>query len=66
MTSSQLIVVIVFFWAIAMGFITWGLSVECSSKWENSGMQSKWGPIQGCIIKLPDGRWIPSQNYREF
>lgn len=38
----------------------------CSTKWEESGFQSRFGIVSGCLVKQKDGRWIPSENYREF
>lgn len=44
----------------------WWSAAACSSKWDRSGMQSSWGPIQGCVVKLPDGRWLPEERVREI
>ncbi len=41
-------------------------SIACDAKWETSGFKTSYGPIKGCLIQLPDGRWIPSENYREL
>jgi hypothetical protein len=38
---------------------------ECSSKWGKSGMASSFGPIQGCLVQTPGGRWIPEERVRE-
>lgn len=38
----------------------------CTSRWADSGLQSKWGPIQGCLVKMPDGRWIPDDRVRDI
>ena len=51
-----------------------GLMIDravCKSKWAKSGMYSDWGPIQGCLIRLPPDKngvqkWIPEERYREF
>lgn len=52
--------------AVVLLGMAWGLaSYRCSSKWSQSGMATSWGPIQGCLIQR-DGRWIPSENYREL
>lgn len=40
-------------------------SFSCEKKWSSSGMQTFWGPLQGCLISLGDGKWIPDTNYRE-
>jgi hypothetical protein len=41
-------------------------TISCSAKWESSGFTTSFGPIKGCLIQLDDGRWIPSENYREL
>lgn len=37
---------------------------QCSSQWDRSGMKSSYGPIQGCMIQMPDKTWIPADRYR--
>ena len=37
----------------------------CSGKWEDSGLKTKWGPVKGCIVQWPDGRWLPEDVLRE-
>ena len=48
--------------------IGWWISwAKCHSQWEHSGMTAiSWGPIQGCLVKLPDGRWLPADRIREI
>lgn len=43
----------------------WADSAGCHHQWEKSGFEADWGIIQGCLIKV-DGRWIPSDNYRDL
>lgn len=38
---------------------------SCESRWQRSGFEVSWGPIQGCLIKK-DGKWIPDKNYRDL
>jgi len=40
-------------------------SVQCSSRWGHSGLETSWGPIQGCLVKIENGRWIPDDRVRE-
>lgn len=40
--------------------------MACHARWEQSGMATSWGVIQGCLVKLPDGRWVPDDRVREF
>lgn len=37
---------------------------QCHSQWSKSGMLSTYGPIQGCLIQMPDKTWIPADRYR--
>lgn len=49
-------------------FVGWVVFTNwsCSSKWARSGMASSWGPVQGCLVQLPDGRWMPDERVREI
>jgi len=53
-----MILVVVIGWLI---FAPW----SCHSRWGGSNMDVSWGPIQGCKVKLPDGRWLPEDRVRE-
>jgi hypothetical protein len=37
----------------------------CHSKWGSSGMSTSWGPIQGCLVQTPSGRWVPEDRVRD-
>lgn len=55
--------------ATAAGLIWLGALLgesKCERQWEGSRMEAKYRVLQGCLIKLPDGRWIPAANYREL
>jgi prepilin-type N-terminal cleavage/methylation domain-containing protein len=41
-------------------------SVRCTAQWERSGMASSWGLIQGCMVEVEPGRWIPQERLREI
>lgn len=44
----------------------WAMSsMQCSSQWERSHLKAEYGPIQGCLVELPDGRWLPADRVRE-
>lgn len=51
--------------ALFAGIIWLVGTYTCSAKWNNSGMNSSWGPVQGCLIQH-NGRWIPADNFREM
>lgn len=40
-------------------------SASCTSKWEDSGFATRWGPIKGCVIQVPSGKWLPENVVRE-
>ena len=58
---ASLVVILVF----GLGSCAYS-SVSCESRWEHSNMASTWGPIKGCLVKLPDGRWLPEDRVREI
>jgi hypothetical protein len=39
-------------------------AVSCEAQWEGT-FPTKYSFFGGCKIQLPDGKWIPSDNYRE-
>ena len=52
--------------AVLIGWAIWE-NAACKSKWLRSGMADvTWGPIQGCLVRLPDGRWLPEERIREI
>lgn len=39
----------------------------CHAQWENAGMSEvRWKLVGGCMVKLPDGRWLPADRIREI
>lgn len=45
---------------IAQVLGTW----ECSSKAQAMSVPYTFGLMQGCVIKAPNGQWVPLSNYR--
>jgi hypothetical protein len=41
-------------------------NVKCKGRWGDSGLPVSWGPVQGCKVQLPDGRWLPEDRIREI
>ena len=39
---------------------------SCSSRWAQSGVSTSWGPIQGCLVRMPSGRWVPDDRVRDI
>ncbi len=46
---------------VSVVFSSW----SCGSRWGKSGMQTSWGPIQGCLVQTPNGRWVPDDRVRD-
>lgn len=44
---------------IGFGASSWG----CSSKAAAMGIESSYGPLKGCMIRV-DRKWIPIESYR--
>jgi hypothetical protein len=42
------------------------MRLECKSKWELSGLPVQWGPLKGCLVQVPSGKWLPSETIREL
>lgn len=38
--------------------------IGCGARWQPSGLATSWGPIQGCLVQVPGGRWVPADNVR--
>ena len=59
-------------WLLAVLFV--GLFVgifqlskaNCYSSWEYSGLNVDWGPLKGCIVQTPNGRWLPADSLRDM
>lgn len=39
---------------------------SCESRWAASGLKTDWGPIKGCLVQMPSGRWIPDSRVRDI
>lgn len=53
--------------ALALGIAVYFIEAKaCSSKWEGSGMESKYALFAGCRVRMPDGRWLPAENLRDI
>ena len=37
---------------------------ECEAKASAMSVQHTFGLFQGCVIKAPNGQWVPLKNYR--
>jgi len=49
---------------IVLGALALG-SAKCRTSWALSGLRADWGPVQGCVVQLPDGRWLPASAIRD-
>lgn len=39
---------------------------SCQSRWQGSGMDTNYSLLGGCRVQLPNGQWIPADNYRDI
>ena len=40
--------------------------LHCESQWAQSGLAVQWGPLKGCVVQMPSGRWIPAERVRDI
>lgn len=51
----------------AIGGVLWAVGAySCAVRWEGSGMASKYAVGAGCVVKVPDGRWLPDGSIRDI
>lgn len=62
--GSFLIMLVIFF--LMLGVVSCVDRATCHASWAKSGFATSWGPFQGCLVQLPDGRWIPENRVREI
>lgn len=41
-------------------------SMKCDSRWKLSSLRSDWAPIQGCLVEVRPGIWVPDERVREM
>ncbi|HOW46091.1 MAG TPA: hypothetical protein P5305_01385 [Rubrivivax sp.] len=51
--------------AVVLSLMAGVSAVLCHARWGDSGMPSSWGPLKGCHVQLPSGRWVPDDRVRE-
>jgi hypothetical protein len=39
---------------------------SCHSKWGGSNLNVSWGPMKGCTVQMPSGRWMPEDRIRDI
>lgn len=64
-TTATLIASVIIL-AISMALAAAVSAYQCTEKWSESGLESKWRVGAGCRVKMPDGRWIPAERVREI
>ena len=50
--------------AVVVPPMAWLADNECKLHWRDSGLQSEWGFVSGCMVRLRDGRLVPSRVVR--
>lgn len=59
-----LLVVIGIAITMIFGFYAIPCYLVCHSKADKQGLECEWGPIQGCMVKMPDGKWMDYDRLR--
>lgn len=50
---------------IAITFASvYSATITCEAKARAMGKNHEWGLLQGCMIEVEKGRWVPLENYR--
>lgn len=44
----------------------WAESTSCHAAWSRSGLATDYTIMGGCVVQMPDGRWIPSDRVRDI
>lgn len=50
----------VFLLILGVGYSNW----ECGYRAKQMGVECKWNPISGCLIKSANGNWVEIDHYR--
>lgn len=50
---------------LALAFGHWFAWWSCEKRWAFSGLTSDYEVGQGCVVRTPDGRWIPDDRVRD-
>jgi hypothetical protein len=63
--DAELIAIL--FMAVAILVASYGISkASCEASWRESGMRTKYGWPEGCLVEAKPGKWIPEERYREI
>lgn len=65
LSTTKFVAIVVAISAALLSLAVWGEVATCHGKWRDSGMDSRFGFPEGCMVRLRDGRWIPQAAYRE-
>lgn len=50
---------------MGVGAMIW-MAVSCYAKWGDIAKEVSWGPFQGCMLTLRDGRRVPAEAVRDI
>lgn len=59
------IIICLIFIAIGGGIVSVVKYNKCHSQFGRSGFAVEWGPIQGCMVEVRKGIWLPSSSIRD-
>lgn len=49
---------------VIVGGAYWFSAARCAHQAHAMGVSHTYGAFQGCIIKAPNGQWVPLENFR--
>ncbi len=50
--------------AVFLGVVWVSKSAACGFRWQESGMDRKWGWFSGCMVQPKSGGWVPEDRVR--
>lgn len=57
------IAMLVVFIGIPVGITYWGGTARCEARWASTA-PAQYSVFGGCRVLMPDGRWIPEEQFR--
>lgn len=57
-------VIMILFASFLLGAGYFWETYVCNSAWKLSGMKSEYSVVNGCMLEVTPGKWIPADTYR--
>ena len=59
-------VAVVAVFSLMMLGASWLADMGCEARWKDSGMNSYYTLISGCLVQRTDGTWVPATAIRDI